>query len=91
MKGILDFLKSTVFLKNLGIALVSLLIIFWLIFKGLDVYTHHGQTVSVPDFQGLRIKALDGFIKGKPLKYLVIDSIYDTKKEKGKSRRQDQA
>ncbi len=83
MKDILKFLKSRAFFKHLGIALFALLLVFWLIFVGLDLYTHHGKTIAVPDFRGVKQKALVEFIKGKQLKYLVIDSIYDTKKDKG--------
>jgi beta-lactam-binding protein with PASTA domain len=83
MKNLLEFFKSRAFFKHLGIAVASLLLLGWLILKGLDVYTHHGKTIAVPDFSGLKINALDGFIKDRPLKYLVIDSIYDTKKPKG--------
>lgn len=83
MKDILGFFKSRAFFKHLGIAVLALALVFWLIFEGLDVYTHHGKTIAVPDFRGLKQKALDEFIKEKQLKYLIIDSIYDTKKEKG--------
>jgi beta-lactam-binding protein with PASTA domain len=83
MKNFFAFIKSRSFLKHFGIAVGSLLVLFWIVFKGLEIYTHHGQTVSVPDFNGLKIKALPDFIKGKQLKYLVIDSIYDTKRDKG--------
>jgi len=83
MKNLFAFLKSRAFFKHLGIALVSLFLLFWIVFKGLGYYTHHGQTVSVPDFNGLKIKALSEFVQGKQLKYLVIDSIYDTKRDKG--------
>jgi beta-lactam-binding protein with PASTA domain len=83
VKDIFGFLKSRTFLKHLGIAVLALVLVFWLIFEGLDIYTHHGKTIAVPEFRGLKIKSLDEFIKGKQLKYLVIDSLYDTKKEKG--------
>jgi beta-lactam-binding protein with PASTA domain len=83
MKNLFEFFKSRAFLKNLGIALGSLLLLGWLILKSLDVYTHHGKTIAVPDFSGLKINDLNAFINDRPLKYLVIDSIYDTKKPKG--------
>jgi beta-lactam-binding protein with PASTA domain len=39
--------------------------------------------VLVPDFNGLKARDLPGFVQGKQLKFLIIDSIYDTKKDKG--------
>jgi beta-lactam-binding protein with PASTA domain len=83
MKNIFAFFKSRSFFKHLGLAVLALVILFWVVFKLLDVYTHHGKTVSVPDFNGLKINALADFVKGKELKYLVIDSIYDNKRDKG--------
>jgi beta-lactam-binding protein with PASTA domain len=83
MRNFLGFLKSKAFLKHLGIAVAALVLFFWLIFKWLDVYTHHGKTVLVPDFNGLKISALNDFVAGKQLKFQVIDSIYDNKKERG--------
>ncbi len=83
MKDLVAFLKSKSFYKNLGIAILALLVLFWIVFKALEIYTYHGKSVSVPNFNGLKINALDEYIKGKQLKYLVIDSIYDTKSDKG--------
>ncbi|MFI5148955.1 MAG: PASTA domain-containing protein [Bacteroidia bacterium] len=89
MKNILGFLKSRAFLINLGIAIVSLLLLFWLVFKILEVYTRHGQKIAVPSFSGLKMNKLDAFIKDKQLKYQIIDSVFDTKMDKGVVIRQD--
>ncbi|HXC06509.1 MAG TPA: PASTA domain-containing protein [Bacteroidia bacterium] len=89
MKNILGFLKSRAFFINLGIAVGSLLILFWLVFKLLEVYTHHGQKIPVPNFSGLKMNKLDEFIKGKQLKYQIVDSVFDTKMDKGVVIRQD--
>lgn len=83
MKKFFGFLKSKAFFKHLGIAILALVIFFWLVFKGMDIYTHHGKTVPVPDFSGVKMNALKEFITGKQLRFQVIDSIYDNKKEKG--------
>ncbi len=83
MKNVFAFLKSRMFLRHLGVALLALIAVFWLVFEGLDIYTRHGKTVTVPSFNNLKVRDLTSFIHGKQLKYLVIDSIFDTKRDKG--------
>jgi len=82
-KGLLQFLKSKTFLKHLAIYIVSITLIFWLVFSWLKATTNHGEVVVVPDFSGLGLKELDKFVSDKNLRYLVIDSIYDIKAKKG--------
>jgi beta-lactam-binding protein with PASTA domain len=79
----IQFIKSRYFFKNLLLSLLVLVIFIWIIFKLLDSYTLHGKTVSVPDFSDVTLADLDGFIKGKNVRYTIIDSIYDIKKPKG--------
>ncbi|MDQ3047447.1 MAG: PASTA domain-containing protein [Bacteroidota bacterium] len=49
----------------------------------LSSYTTHGESVSVPNFSGIKLAELDNFVSDKHVRYLVIDSIYDTKAAKG--------
>ena len=77
MKDFFAFIKSKVFLKHFLIAIVSLIVVLWVLFKLLGVYTHHGETAVVPDFKGKLINELDGFIEGKHVRYTIIDSIYE--------------
>lgn len=83
MKDFLAFLKSKQFLKHFLIALLSLLAVLWILFKLLNVYTHHGESAEVPDFKGKKMAELDNFIQGKNVRYLIIDSIYDPKETAG--------
>lgn len=89
MTSFFQFIKTKSFLKHLAIAVISMSLLFWLIFHLLGNYTLHGETIAVPDFSGLKINELDKFIEGKELNYLVIDSVYDTKSPKGIVIRQD--
>lgn len=82
-KGLFQFIKSKTFLKHLAIYIVSFVLIMWLVFSWLKSTTNHGEVVIVPDFSGIGLKELDKFVSDKNLKYLVIDSIYDTKAKKG--------
>jgi beta-lactam-binding protein with PASTA domain len=87
--GFIQFVKSKMFFKNLGIALLSLALFFWITFKWIGCYTDHGETIPVPSFMDMKVQELDNFIAGKDVRYLIIDSIYDTKKPKGVVIRQD--
>lgn len=82
-KGLIQFLKSKTFFRHLTIYLVSVALLFWLIVSWLGSTTNHAETISVPDFTGLKMGELNKFAADKHLRYLVIDSIYDTKAKKG--------
>ncbi|HEX8515675.1 MAG TPA: PASTA domain-containing protein [Bacteroidia bacterium] len=45
--------------------------------------TKHGESIKVPDFKNIKLAELDKFVSDKNVRYLVIDSIYDIKAEKG--------
>jgi len=76
-------------LKQLALALSIFAVLTWLIFQWLSIYTHHGESIEVPDFKGLKIVDLKSFLQDKKLKYTIIDSIYDPKGPKGIVIRQD--
>ena len=57
--------------------------LLWWVFRFLDDYTLHGESITVPDLYGFSINELDGFLEEKKLRYVVMDSIYDTEAEKG--------
>lgn len=83
MKDFFNYLKSKTFFKHLAIALVSLVVVLWALFKLLGVYTHHGETAEVPDFKGKTILELDNFVKDKNVGYIIIDSIYSPDEKPG--------
>lgn len=83
MRDLFAYLRSRVFLKHFLLALVSLALVLWLLFKMLAVYTHHGETVEVPDFKGKKIPVLGDFVKDKDVRYEIVDSLYDPKEEAG--------
>ncbi len=89
MKGFFTFLKSKQFFLHFGIAIVTVAITLWVLVKMLNTYTQHGETVEVPDFKGKTIAELNGFIEGKDVRYLIIDSIYAPKEKPGVVIRQD--
>jgi eukaryotic-like serine/threonine-protein kinase len=77
------FLKTKAFFMHAGLALVSIVVILFLLTKWLGSYTNHGDYVEVPDFKGQSITALNAFVKDKSIAFQIIDSIYNPKEKAG--------
>jgi beta-lactam-binding protein with PASTA domain len=76
MRTFLAFLKSRLFLYNLLAAVLLLSGAFYLFTERLEAYTHHGETLTVPDFSGLTLDQVKGLCEDKNLQYQVFDSVY---------------
>jgi beta-lactam-binding protein with PASTA domain len=83
MKYFFTYIISRTFLTHFALAILSVGIVLWILFKLLGTYTHHGETAEVPDFKGKSISDLGAFVTGKNVGYLIIDSIYDPKEKPG--------
>ncbi len=70
------FLSSRIFLKNLIIALGILALLLFLVFKFLNVYTKHGESITLPDLRGQSLELAEEQMKGKHIELFVIDSLY---------------
>ena len=77
------FLKSKIFLKNLGLALVALAVLIWIVMGSINLYTRHGQKIKVPMFTGLHATQLSEHDQADDFEFIIIDSIYDDKYNKG--------
>jgi eukaryotic-like serine/threonine-protein kinase len=77
------FLKH--FLVSLGIFGVLISIIFML----LNAYTKHGQYIDVPQFTGHNIEQVINDPAYTDFEFVVIDSVFDLKSQKGMILRQD--
>ena len=73
-----NFILSKLFLKNLGIAILIAFSIIMILLLWLNIYTRHGQSLSVPDFFGLTIDETTALAKKSKMRYQVVDSIYTT-------------
>jgi len=83
MGNFFDFIKTKQFFVHFGLALLSVLIVVFILVKYLSSYTGHGEFVEVPDFSEKRISELPGFIEDKGVNFLIIDSVYDPSKTGG--------
>ena len=74
MKNFIQFLKSKVFLINLGLAIVALIVLSLLALQWLKKSTHHGEFVEVPDLSKLFVLEMRQVISDANLRYEVLDS-----------------
>ncbi|MGE0589494.1 MAG: PASTA domain-containing protein [Cyclobacteriaceae bacterium] len=79
MKLNLPFLKDTLgsLLLNIGVAigLLALLSIFYF-YIYLPSSTNHGETITVPDLEGMQMNNLDDFLSNHDLRFEINDSSY---------------
>ncbi len=83
MKDFIDFLKNQAVQKNILFAFGSLCLFIIIIFLGLRVYTHHGQAITVPDFVGLNMDAVNKIADQKQMRCVIIDSMFISSQDPG--------
>lgn len=64
-------------------AALAIVGVLWFLLHRMDVFTLHGESISVPDFSGYKISELDEFIVEQDVRYEVIDSVFDQKRPLG--------
>jgi eukaryotic-like serine/threonine-protein kinase len=81
--SVFSFLKSRTFFIHLGLATATIGIILLLSFFSINLYTHHGEAISVPDFSGLTFEQAKRLADDKDFKVEISDSVHFQDKEKG--------
>ena len=76
MKTLWDFLKSRFLWLNVLAAVVFVVVICWVVFWRLDVYTRHGESVEVHNLSGMYVEEAELILKDCNLGYEIIDSVY---------------
>ena len=76
LKAIWLFLTSKEVVKNLLKMAALVFVFFFLVFKGLKLYTHHGQRIAVDDLQGLNVEDARRLASENGFKVKVIDSLF---------------
>lgn len=74
MRDFINFLRSKVFLINLGVAVLVLIVLCFLTLQWLKSSTRHGEFVEVPDLSRLSVSEMRRVIESADLRYEVIDS-----------------
>ena len=75
--GVFYFLGQKKFYIHLLIALVFMILSFWLVLTSLDSFTRHGKVFIVPDFTGMTIDQLKEKQFDEFFTLEVIDSVYN--------------
>ena len=85
------YLTSKPFLLNV-LALAILTLAGYLMVKSwLDYYTHHGESIDVPDLRGKNLIGIPPLLKEHNFQFEVVDSLYDADKLPGTVLDQDPA
>lgn len=74
--GFVRFIFTKVFLKHFIISIAVSVVLILLLLLGLRIYTHHGQTIIVPDLKGLTVSQINSILTQSDLSYEIIDSVY---------------
>jgi len=61
---------------NIGAFILSVLLVIILLSVFLRIYTHHGESLTVPDFKGRTIDEVQKICDDKMLRYEVKDSVF---------------
>ena len=65
-----------VYVKNILIAIAVLIVLVFGLMLWLNIYTHHGKQVTVPDVKGMQVEHAALLLSQKSLQYMVVDSMY---------------
>ena len=71
-----ESLKTRPFFVNIAAIFILVIVLVYLSLVFLKIYTHHGQSVKVPDYKGLTQNDIIKLSEKKHLRYRIIDSIY---------------
>lgn len=74
MKHFLSFLKSKIFLIQLGLAALALVVLTFLTLQWLKSSTNHDEFVEVPDFSKMSVMEMRKAVEDAGLRYQVLDS-----------------
>lgn len=74
MRNFFNFIKSRVFLINIGLAFLLMILFAYLALQWLKGSTHHGEFVQVPDLSKLSVMEMREVIEEANLRYEVLDS-----------------
>ena len=75
-KNIIKFLKSKFVWGNILAAVILSIIVLVLLSWWLKSYTHHNESVEVPDLTGYYVEEAELILNELDLKYEIIDSVY---------------
>jgi len=72
--SLLNFIKSKTFLKQLGIAIIGVLVFIFLVMQWMKITTNHTQKIEVPDLSKLTITEVKAKLDELDLELKIVDS-----------------
>jgi beta-lactam-binding protein with PASTA domain len=79
----LRFLLTKKFLRHLGLAVGLAIVLLITVLLWLRIYTHHGQSITVPNLSGLTTDEVEDVTSSRHLRFEVVDSVYSTEMPRG--------
>ncbi|MGZ5242893.1 MAG: PASTA domain-containing protein [Bacteroidia bacterium] len=79
---IIDQLKSKNFLLNIALIILAVIVMFVILTQFLKWYTHHGESLTVPDFKGRTVEEVERICEEKDLRFEIKDSVFAPDKPK---------
>jgi beta-lactam-binding protein with PASTA domain len=76
IKEFFSFKQNNYFWKNIIAMVVAVMVLMFCVLKWLDIYTHHGNAISVPDVKGVSVNEAKAILKNHGLESAVVDSNY---------------
>ncbi len=70
-------------LRHLIYAVLALVAITWITLFLIDIYTHHGESETVPDLKGLYLPEAEQMLANHDLYPVIIDSVFDKNRKLG--------
>tara|TARA_B100000886_G_C20401886_1_gene482971 strand:+ start:749 stop:1540 length:792 start_codon:yes stop_codon:yes gene_type:complete len=74
----LSFFLTKLFYKNLLFSITTVIVIILSILLVLRFYTRHDDLIELPDFSGMHIQQTDSILTEKLLRYIIIDSVFNS-------------
>jgi beta-lactam-binding protein with PASTA domain len=76
LKNIFAFVTTKLFIKQVGLLILCYLLLIGGTLLYLDIRTHHGEKIAVPNIVGKHIDDIEDLLEESELDYIVLDSIY---------------
>lgn len=83
IKEFFSFKTNKYFWVNIAIMVVVVILLLFIVLKGLDAYTRHGEAVAVPDVKGMTLDEASKMFRNQGLTCVVTDSNYVKNKAAG--------
>lgn len=76
MATFVQFIFTKYFWRHIGLMVLASVLLVASIFLLLNVYTHHGESITVPDIRNLTLEQVEQRLESLNLRYTVLDSAY---------------